>query len=181
MTTSCRLQPTAGPVATGHRPLPGHRERAPSAPSTASPGCVCRVARTQIPACCANAETSQCGAATGEGEPLSIAELVAQLSTNAGCVGLNEPGDLTPGEDGIPGNEDHDCPSLEAVIGSQLMVPMQDPVDLPGCCQPSGTCGFFADFSMAIEGGPNFGCADYTTFEDSEGNQPTPGTCTPPE
>jgi len=88
-------------------------------------------------------------------------------SRSAGCIALDQEGELTPGEDGVPGNEDDPCPP------TTFQVPGEDPTTVPGCCRPEGMCGFFGDFSELD--GPFFGCVEASVFT----NAGDPVSCTP--
>jgi len=121
-----------------------------------------------IPGCCADDMTSACGGTVSGGE-IPICSVITAISCDAGCIELDQPGDLTPGPDGMPGTEDDECPSIT------FNVPPSDMSTAPGCCRPDGQCGYLGDFSGDLNG-PNFGCVPFDTFEDGVENPCTPAS-----
>jgi hypothetical protein len=86
-----------------------------------------------LPPCCADAEREACG--------YDLAP-IDYLPVQDGCKELRQPGTI-----------DQDCPGMA----------FDDPVapmDLPGCCMPSGQCGVVADILLV----GNFGCVDPREF-----------------
>lgn len=111
-------------------------------------------------------ETMQCG------ETLCRDMLVGDIVLSPCCSGGDACGlDLTPidylpiqngcAELRQPGSQDTDCPSYS----------LDDPVapmDLPGCCMPSGQCGVVANLVLV----GNFGCVDPRDFLTDDMNVP---------
>lgn len=101
-----------------------------------------------VPACCSS--NDKCGAEL----PASVAATLGGVPV--GCYEANQPGNL-----------DCDCPAYTFVNPVT-----QQPAAFPGCCTPSGTCGYLIDTSSAE--GPNIGCQE-ATFGDGQGELCTPG------
>lgn len=89
-----------------------------------------------VPACCST--NDKCGADL----PASVAATIGGVPV--GCY-----------EAGQAGNLDCDCPAYE--FTNPLT---QQPAAFPGCCTPSGKCGYYMDTSSAD--GPNIGCQEAT-------------------
>jgi hypothetical protein len=101
-----------------------------------------------IPGCCADAATSQCGLDS------SVLSMFGQTFTRA-CQPLHQPGVLD-----------------SACAGSPEQTVSGIPIQFPGCCQANGKCGYQLD---TIDGliPLGLGCVDSTPFLDGG----TPAAC----